>query len=228
MDWVENYQLFLFDFDGLLVNTEKLHYQAYIQLCKQRGFHLKWSFDEYIKIAHYSSHGLEEQIYKTFPALHEQEPNWKVLYREKTEAYLDLIRQGKADLMPGAKELLLHLEKKKIKRCVVTHSLAELIHATREKNKVLDSIPNWITREDYKEAKPSPDSYLVAIERFAEIDDKIIGFEDTPRGLSALMGTRATPVLITSENYKEIPGLVEKGVVHLKSLLDLPGPLCNN
>ena len=29
MRWISEYQLFLFDLDGLLVNTEELHYQAY-------------------------------------------------------------------------------------------------------------------------------------------------------------------------------------------------------
>ena len=35
MDWIKKYQLFLFDFDGLLVNTEEMHFLAYKQMCEK-------------------------------------------------------------------------------------------------------------------------------------------------------------------------------------------------
>ena len=40
MEWIHHYQLILFDLDGLLVNTEQLHYQAYKNMLQARGFSL--------------------------------------------------------------------------------------------------------------------------------------------------------------------------------------------
>lgn len=220
MDWIHNYQLFLFDFDGLLVNTEEIHYEAYKMMCQQRGHHLNWDFPTYCSIAHYSSDGLQHRTYESLPKLHAEEPDWNVLYQEKKAAYLELLKRGAVKLMPGAPELLHALEKAHIKRAVVTHSLGELIQAIRKQNPILDTIPHWITREHYSQPKPSPECYKFAIETLAKPNDRVIGFEDTPRGLQALLGTRAEPVLVASIAYPEIPDFVAKGVKHIPSLHD--------
>lgn len=196
MQWITQYQLFLFDFDGLLVDTERLHYQAYIQMCAQRGFQLKWSFHRYSDAAHHKSTDLRDQIYAEFPSLQAIEPNWQVLYEEKKRFFLDLVEHGTVPLLPGVADLLIALQKANIKRCVVTHSASSLIQRIRQQNPILDTIPHWITREDYSNPKPHPECYQFAINKFAEPHDRIIGFEDSPRGLQALLGTQAKPILI--------------------------------
>jgi HAD superfamily hydrolase (TIGR01509 family) len=200
MQWIQQYQLFLFDFDGLLVNTEALHYQAYIKMCADRGFQLPWDFDRYSEAAHHSATGLREQIYAEFPGLEAQEPDWDILYAEKKKAFANLIAAGSTPLMPGVAQLLNALEKANIKRCVVTHSALPFIQTIRQQNPILDSIPHWITREDYLHPKPHPECYQIAIDRLAQEGDRIIGFEDSPRGFQALSGTQATPVLVCPPN----------------------------
>jgi beta-phosphoglucomutase len=196
MNWILQYQLFLFDFDGLLVDTERLHYQAYINMCADRGFQLTWSFHRYSAAAHHKSTDLRDQIYLEFPDLQAKEPNWQVLYEEKKRHFLNLIENGTVPLLPGAADLLLALQEAGIKRCVVTHSATSLIQKIRQQNPILDTIPHWITREDYTNPKPSPECYQIAIAKLAQPHDRIIGFEDSPRGLHALIGTQAKPILI--------------------------------
>lgn len=196
MQWIFNYQLFLFDFDGLLVDTERLHYQAYIEMCARRGFHLNWNFHRYSQAAHHQPNDMRDQIYAEFPGLQIQEPHWHVLYEEKKQIFLDLIANGQVPLMPGVADLLLALQAASINRCVVTHSALPLIHCIRQQNPLLDTIPHWITREDYTHPKPHPECYQTAIAKLAKPQDRIIGFEDSPRGLHALLETRAKSVLI--------------------------------
>lgn len=196
MNWISQYQLFLFDFDGLLVDTEQLHYRAYINMCAQRGFKLDWNFQRYSAAAHHKSTDLRDQIYIEFPTLYNMEPNWHVLYEEKKRLFLDLIKNESVPLLPGVTELLLALQEANIKRCVVTHSPISLIQSIRKQNPVLNTIPHWITRENYTHPKPHPECYQFAISQLSEPHDHIIGFEDSPRGLHALLGTNAKPVLI--------------------------------
>lgn len=190
-------------------------------MCSARGFHLDWDFNRYCQAAHYEATALRDQIYAHLPKLKLQEPDWDVLYAEKREAILELLNQGIVHLMPGVAELLEALRKAKIKRCVVTHSPDTLIHAIRKQNPLLDTIPNWITRENYTHPKPDPECYLTAINRFALPEDHIIGFEDTPRGLQALLRTRAKAFLICQANYPEIPSFIQKGVQHYRSISDI-------
>lgn len=222
MQWTHDYQLFLFDFDGLLVNTEELHYRAYIQMCAQRGFNLTWDFVRYSVAAHHSAEGLRDQIYAEFPDLQVMEPNWKVLHKEKNQAFMELIRQGPVPLMSGVAQLLYALQAENIPRCVVTHSTKELIDLIRQKHPLLDTIPYWITREDYTQPKPHPEAYQTAIARFSKPGDAIIGFEDSPRGFSALQQTVAKPLLICPTDSPYLPRMLAQGVKHYPTLDAIP------
>lgn len=221
---IDDYQLFLFDFDGLLVNTEEIHFLAYQKMCADRGFILDWDFSRYCQHAHYDSEALRKGIYAYFPDLHKLEPDWKVLYAEKQKAVKELLKAGAIHLMPGVERLLRFLDQVQIPRCVVTHSSDELVSIVREQNPILDSIPFWFTREHYSNPKPHPECYLKAIDKLAKKDDRIIGFEDTPRGLNALLETPAQPVLICQVQYPEIPGFLKQGAFHLPSFEDLSLP----
>lgn len=210
MKWIKNYQLFLFDFDGLLVNTEEIHFQAYQLMCEKFGFKLDWSFDRYCLAAHYQVDGIQEQVYEALPQLKKEQPNWDVLYAYKRKKVLELLEQGSAQLMPGVEKLLYALENESIKRCVVTHSPLALVNTLRKQHPVLNTIPYWITREDYAQPKPHPEGYQTAIKKYASAQDKIIGFEDTLKGIEALLHTEAKPVLIASSVHGFIPERVER------------------
>ena len=222
MHWIKQFNLFLFDFDGLLVNTEELHYKAYKRMCERRGFNLDWSFERYCQSAHYHSHMLQKEIYQYFPELNEIEPDWNVLYAEKKLAMTELLQEGAVQLMPGVEKLLRALDEAQIQRAVVTHSPVELITIIRNQHGIFKTIPHWFTRHTYSKPKPDPECYQLAIKTLAKPGDKIIGFEDTPRGMKALRGTEAYPVLICSIAYPEIPQLIQEGVRHFTSFVQIP------
>lgn len=220
MEWIEDYQLFLFDFDGLLVNTEEIHYRAYQIACREYGWELELDFPEYCKLAHYRAEGLMENLCGRIPAL--EKMGWDIFYKKKTDTISQLVDQGAVELMPGVETLLRKLEASNKKRCVVTHSPDRLINPIRKKHAVLNTIPIWITREFYTHPKPHPECYQTAIERLAAEGDKIVGFEDSPRGIRALMGTQAQPVLISTIPYPEVSQFVKEGVFHYPSLAAIP------
>lgn len=209
---LSDYQFYLFDFDGLLVNTEKLHYLAYKKMMADHGMNLTWSFQRYCQSAHYSSDTLRSDLLNEFPGL--TNLLWEDLYREKQTHMRQLIQAGAVQLMPGVAAFLKQLQEKEIRHCVVTHSPDELVTLIRQQHPQLTQIPYWITRHQYQQPKPHPESYVLAIKLFSLPNDRIIGFEDTPRGLTALMGTGAEPILVTEISYPEIPDFVKCGVKH--------------
>ncbi len=219
MKWIRDFQLFLFDFDGLLVNTEHLHYQAYVNMLDRRGYKLKLTFANFFELAHLDSKAWREALYAEIPDL---EPNWEILYQEKKEEYLKLIRSGKVELMPGAEPLLKALAKENIRRCVVTHSALEFVQLIRANLPVLETLEKWITREDYEKPKPNPECYLKAIELYGKKGDRIIGFEDSVRGLQALRGTTAFPVLICPKHHPLLEIALQGDGVHFESLDQIP------
>ncbi|MBU6384266.1 MAG: HAD family phosphatase [Verrucomicrobia bacterium] len=218
MQWIHAFDLFLFDFDGLLVNTEHLHYQAYLNMLTERGYQTHLSLSHFFQLAHLNSSAWREALYADIPDL---EPNWQKLYDEKSAHYERLICSGKVELMPGVEPLLRALEKADMRRCVVTNSRLPQVQLIRSQIAILQTLPKWVTREDYEKSKPSPECYFKAISLYGKTGDRIIGFEDSIRGLKALRQTPATAVIICPKHYPLLEIALEEGGVHFESMQDV-------
>ena len=217
MSWIHHYKLFLFDLDGLLVNTEEIHYQAYKKALRKHGMLLDWDFKKYCSFAHYTSEGVKERVFVEFPQLKKSEEAWNEVYADKKAAMISFLQEEPLHIMPGADHFLTLLQEAGAACCVVTHSPLELVTIIRKKHPILDTIPFWMTRENYRQPKPDPECYLKAIQTYSKPGDPVIGFEDTPRGIEALLKTSADPVLISQLAYPEIPSFTQRGVLHFPS-----------
>jgi len=207
MDIIQSFDLFLFDLDGLLIKSEELHWLAYIEMCARRGYTLQIDFLDYYRIAQTASDAPQKFIYGQFPALQQEEPNWSVLYEEKKKAYNEILHNNPPPLLDGVALFLQKLAGAKKKMAVVTHTARPFVDFIRSKNPELNLIPNWFCREDYKNGKPAPDGWLKAIGTLAKSGDRIIGFEDSLRGLHSLLAAKVTPVIVNSVDDQ----VVQKG-----------------
>ncbi|MCB1107157.1 MAG: HAD family phosphatase [Chlamydiia bacterium] len=219
MHWILKHSPIFFDFDGLLVDTEELHFQAYVEMMKRHGVFLPWDFTTFASIAHKSSEGLRLAITSLAPKLVES-LSWETLYDHKKEAYMALLERGNLKLMEGAEEILNMVQKANIPHAVVTNSTRTQTEMIRKNLPLLNRVPHWITREDYEKAKPSPDAYLKAIEVLGH-SDTMLGFEDTLRGIRALEGAKITPVLIAPLDHPQMKEIPEGSLKHYSSFRDI-------
>ena len=217
MHWIERFDLFLFDLDGLLVDTERLHFEAYQTLCNRYDYEIPWDFMEYLGVAHASSNGLQEALEPHFGGR-----SWDELYVEKKKIYIETLNRGELKLMAGVEALLKELAQSRTKRCVVTHSSKEQVSAIKHFLPILKTIPVWITREDYEEPKPAADGYLKALELLLDPGDNVIGFEDSLRGFTALQQTLALPVLICDRKHPQMQAKELQEVIHFSSFSQIP------
>ncbi|MCB1109925.1 MAG: HAD family phosphatase [Chlamydiia bacterium] len=222
MSWFLDYSPIFFDFDGLLVDTERLHFQAYQNMLENHGVSLSWDFPTFTSIAHKSSEGLRHTITAHAPSLVESE-TWESLYAQKKEAYQALLEVGSLELMPGAQTILETVQCAQIPHAVVTNSTRKQTELIREKIPTLNQIPHWITREDYARAKPAPDAYLKAIEVLGG-SDKMLGFEDALRGVRALKDAAITPVLICPPDHPQMAEVAEGSLHYFSSFENLFNP----
>ena len=206
-------KLVLLDFDGLLVNTEKLHHLAYQEAFLIWNCPLDIDFYSYAALAHHASGtGLKDYLYSLYPHL---TGKWDEIRADKLQIYSKLI-QTEVKLMPYVEEFLLCLEKKSIPTCVVTNSLRKDIEAIKSHLKILEKIPHWITRENYQKPKPDPDGYLTALKLFPHIAaSDAIGFEDTLKGIEALKKAHIKPILICDQAHPQLKNA--KGIKHFDS-----------
>ena len=217
MRWIQQFDLFLLDMDGLLVDTEKLHFQAYQSLCAQHNAELPWDFPGYLGVAHSSHDGLKNALLPLIGG-----DDWSPLYALKKKFYEQLLAKGNLEMMPGVGAFVEELATVRAKRCVVTHSTKEQAEVIKHFLPALKTIPMWITREDYDNPKPAPDGYAKAIEVLADPGDKIVGFEDSLRGIQSLQGTHAMPVLVCDPSHPQLRSSHLDGVQHFTSFTKIP------
>lgn len=198
-----DYEAYFFDFDGLLANTEMLHFKAYKTLLHSKGFHLDWDFATYVSFAHQKTEIFAKAIYSLFPSLEEIQPNWMLLREEKQAIYQDLLYHTPIDLMPGVAEMLTLLQKHNKALYVVTNAPKVQIEAIMEHKPFLKIIPTWITREYYIHPKPSPECYIKATSLHSNKPFKGAGFEDSVKGLQALEGSALDAFLIYPSYYPQ-------------------------
>jgi beta-phosphoglucomutase len=203
ISWLTSFDLLLFDFDGLLVDTEELHFAAYAQAVRERGFFLPWTFQRYTQCSHVGGTGLRDALEEEFPTLFQELP-WERFYEEKRALLTTILESAPLKLLPGVEELLAAASEHEIRRCVVTHSRKRDIECIRGRIPALQSIPHWVTREDYTRPKPHPEPYLTALARHGKPGDRVIGFEDALRGLDSLEAAGALGVLICSPEHPQL------------------------
>lgn len=216
---LDDYSGFLFDFDGLLVDSERAHHRAYAELLALRDLHLPWKFEEYLVVAHAGQYSLRDAVYGSFPQLKESEPDWERLREEKKALYLEIIGKEETPLMPGAAELLTALFERRAPLCVVTHSERGEVERIRKSHPILEQIPRWITREEYPHAKPHPSGYQFAAAELGASPADLIGFEDSPRGVVALQEAGiGTPVWVAPASYGGKRDFLKEGTLQVESL----------
>lgn len=220
MDWISPYQVVLFDFDGLLVDTEPLHYAAYMQMAHERGVPLDWDFTRFCKEAHGRENGFFYALQKEYPHVFEQGLSREILYADKTHYYIERLKTVPLSLMEGAASVLLALQEKSVKRAVVTNSPRAQIELIQSKLPLLKTIPLWITREDYTHAKPSAEGYLKALERLDAKGERAIGFEDTLKGIKALIAADVNAVFVCPSSCGPIKECQQLGAKHIETLLE--------
>ncbi|MEM7175928.1 MAG: HAD family phosphatase [Chlamydiota bacterium] len=220
MHWILDYELIFFDFDGLLVNTEHLHFKAYQQLLHAHGVSFPWDLSTFVGIAHQSSDQLRATITDHCPELIEKN-TWETLYREKQRYYGELLQSQHLEYMPGVPDLLKIVQQQQISHAVVTNSTYDQVSAIQRHLPLLKSIPIWVTREDYHLPKPAPDAYLKAIKILGGAREKMVGFEDALRGIRALNQAHITPVLICSPDHPQLSQIKQDSLAYFPSFKEL-------
>jgi HAD superfamily hydrolase (TIGR01509 family) len=205
---------FLFDFDGLIIDTEVPSRAGWQHVYHELGHELppeKWA----LKVG--TVGGWDPMAY-----LEELVggPLDRELVMERRRAHEFALIDAE-ELLPGIAEYLAEAERRRIKRAIVSSSSRNWIdtHLARLEREV-----GWdaIVTADHDEAraKPRPDLYLEALELLGVAAAEAVAFEDSPNGVRAAQAAGIFCVAIPNEVTRDL-GLEHADLV-LSSLAELP------
>ena len=164
----------LIDLDGTLIHSSIAHYNAYKDTFKQLGL----TFIDEVEWNRIISDGnINTYLY----SLYDADTVAKIKSMKKQSMKIqDVTYTNNSDLF------LQYLIDNRISFAVVTNTDMETVNILKSKLPVLAKIQNWVTRDDYKEPKPSGECYQLAMSMFYSGEKYIVGIEDSNVGYSAI------------------------------------------
>jgi putative hydrolase of the HAD superfamily len=205
---------FLFDFDGLIIDTESASRAGWAWLYSEHGHELP--DDKWRTVV--GTHGAWD------PMQHLEEIVGEPLDRQtlndrRYEHEISLIEAE--ELRPGIADYLAAAERLGLKRAIVSSASRRWIdlHLTR-----LERTVGWdaiITADrDRARAKPNPLMYLEALDVLDVAADEAVVFEDSPNGVAAARAAGIFVVAIPNDVTRDF-GLDDADLL-IDSLADLP------
>ena len=192
----------LFDFDGILVDSEPMHYRAFTEVLDPLGMGFPWK--EYVEI--YMGFDDRDAFREAFRAkgIDLDDANLAKLVAAKSRAFQDGLRNG-VTAYPGAVSLIesLHAAGRPLALC--SGALRSDIAPILAELGVAHCFDVIVSADDVRRSKPDPESYALAFARLAErnptsltVPGASIAVEDTPPGIRSAKGAGLRVLAVTN------------------------------
>ncbi|MBP6173276.1 MAG: beta-phosphoglucomutase [Saprospiraceae bacterium] len=172
---------FIFDLDGVIVDTSRYHFEAWKKLASKFGFVLTESFNEHLKgvermksleiILHAAELNLSQEIKERLAA-------------QKNEYYLELIANiSEKDILPGVLRFL--EETKELSIPIALGSASKNAMLLLDKTGVRHFFHTVVDGIKVSRSKPDPEVFVTAAKGIGVLPEDCIVFEDSMKGLEA-------------------------------------------
>ena len=183
---------FLLDLDGTLVDTDKLHYEAYKNTLF-KFFNFTLNFDTFEKAI--NTTGIDLFLKEKFTI---DENGMQKIKSDKKQFMLD--SNSPIIFMKNSEKLINYINKYNIGHAVVTNTNKDIVESFKRRMPELNLLSNWITREDYNEPKPNKECYELALTKFGKGEEYIVGIENSMLGYKALCNVTKCIYIVTDKN----------------------------
>ncbi|MCF7826003.1 MAG: HAD family phosphatase [Candidatus Marinimicrobia bacterium] len=181
----------LFDFDGVVVQSEDVYDRATKKLGDMYGIHIPQPYYE-------SNRGIAETLfYERFKATFELDVDMPTL-QENGRKLLWSEFSSSVHYTPGFQQFYRKIRKQVSHVAMVTATPRPLIDEIFKNSNIEVDFDFIVTSSDVKETKPAPDSYLKACEICGVEPAQALVIEDSPTGLRSATAAGCQTVGITT------------------------------
>ncbi len=207
-------QALIFDFDGLILDTEEPEFQTWQEVYAEHNAQLP--LDQYATaigsgIEAFDVYGfLEAQVGSTI-----QREDIAVRRRERNRELLAL-----KTVLPGVETYLIEAKRLGLKRAVASSSSRAWVTDHLTRLGLLDSFDYLRCGDEVAHKKPDPELYLDVLKHFGITGDQAIVLEDSPNGVRAAQAAGIFCVAIPNVVTGQLP--LDHADLRLVSMEDMP------
>lgn len=176
-----NKKAFIFDLDGVIVDTAKYHFLAWQKIAQQIGIEFTPEHNEGLKgVSRIRSLDLILEL-GGIQASQEDKEKW---LHQKNEDYLSyLVTMDESEILPGVLTVLQYLKDKK--QAIALGSASKNARPILEKTNTIQFFDAIVDGNDVTNAKPDPEVFLRAAQLVNAANQNAVVFEDSVAGIQA-------------------------------------------
>lgn len=171
----------IFDFDETMIDLEEQHSTAYAALARELG-------DDYDRMPEAFRTGSGRRIIDDIREMREFY-GWRDpvedLFARRHRHFLDSIRSGHLELMPGVVDVVRALHERGITLAITSSAVADAIDEILRRFHIRDCFDLIVEGRDVAKGKPDPEPYLLTARRLGIDVHNAIVFEDAQVGVLA-------------------------------------------
>ncbi len=213
----------LFDMDGVLIDTERLNLIYTIETAKDMGY------DVTAEDALTQRSSVSEVSDKFFKSKYGEDFDFYAMRDERRRRIQNHIDENGLELNQGVKEVLDHVEKRNLKKAVVTSSDLDRAMAYIRMLGIEDRFDTIVSASMVELGKPNPDVYLYAADLINENPEDCIAVEDSPNGVRSAYsaGCKVAIYPDLTEPDKELREMSSWVLESMEDLIEIVDELLN-
>ena len=201
------FEAVIFDFDGVILNSEPIHYEACYKALETFGLTL--SNEEYSDL--YLGISDVEKFPKLLRSkgIEFSQEEIDQLIEQKIKHYTHVLHQReKLPIIVGVIQYIHEVFQKVGSIAICSGSsrreVMTALTKLKQDGELLLDFNTIVTSEDVEEGKPSPEGYLLTAKRLGVSPDKCLVIEDSPHGVEAAKkaGMYVVAILTTHDRHK--------------------------
>jgi beta-phosphoglucomutase len=206
-----NKKAFIFDLDGVIVDTAKYHFLAWQKIAGQLGIEFTPEHNEALKgVSRVRSLDIILEL-GHITASQQDKDKW---LKQKNDDYLSSIENmDRSEILPGVMHVLQYLKEQD--QLIALGSASKNARHILEKIGVLDLFNAIIDGNDVTNAKPDPEVFLKAAEKLGASPENSIVFEDAVAGIEAANNGGMTSVGIGNQKILAKAQYIFPDFVHI-------------
>ena len=197
---MSNHKAFIFDLDGVIVDTAKFHFLAWRKLANDLGFDFTEEQNEQLKgvsrvdslkkILKWGNMELSEEEFQRQMAM-------------KNENYLSYVDEmDSEEILPGVEKVLDYLTERNVPFAL--GSASKNARPILKKIDLYDKFDAIVDGTDVSKAKPDPEVFLIAADKLNVQPEECVVFEDSVAGVQAANIGKMTSVGIGEKNVLNV------------------------
>jgi HAD superfamily hydrolase (TIGR01509 family) len=185
-------QSLIFDFDGLIIDTEWTEFQTWQEMCQR--YEVELALQTWLPCI---GRGATTQVFDPYTYLEAQVG--KTLVRHEIEAWckkrnLELIEAQ--PILPGVKELIIEARARGLRLAIASSSAGRWVEQHLTRLQLRDYFDALVCGDDVTHTKPYPDLYLNALTKIGSPARHAVAFEDSLNGMLAARSAQLFCVVV--------------------------------